>query len=275
MTSDSPARRRAADWIRSASNVVVFTGAGISAESGIATFRDEGGFWSQFPPEQFATWNGLLKTAATQPRQLAEFLLALLEPVARAAPNPGHRAIERLEHHTRVTVVTQNVDGLHQEAGNTVVYEVHGSLFEIVTLSGRFVRLISRREMLQIVEAVRGTLDRWFVLPRLLAAVNPILGLDPGSVHRPRIVLFGAPMAEPAWSQSLTAARACDLMLLVGTSGEVLPAAMLPHEARARGAKLVGVGPEMGNADCWLHGSAGEVLPALVREAFPEVNSQT
>ena len=274
MNSDSPALLQAAHWLRSARNVVVFTGAGISGESGIATFRDEGGFWSQFPPEQFATWNGLLKTAATRPRHLAEFLLALLEPVARATPNPGHRAIEQLEHHTCVTVVTQNVDGLHQEAGNTVVHEIHGSLFEIVTLSGRFVRLVSRRELLQIVEAVRGTLDRWFVLPRLLAAVSPVLRLDPGSVHRPKIVLFGEPMAEPAWTQSLAAAGACDLMLVVSTSGEVLPAAMLPHEARAAGAKLIGVGPEMGNADCWLSGPAGEVLPALVCAAFPGVRNE-
>jgi NAD-dependent deacetylase len=262
----------ASSWLRAAREVVVFTGAGVSAESGIATFRDEDGFWSKFPPERFATWDGLVRTAAAHPREVAEFLLAVLEPVARAKPNPAHRAIAALEKRTRVTVVTQNVDALHREAGNTIVHEVHGTLFEIVTLKGEFVRLVSRREMLEVVEAVRGALGGWFVLPRLLAAVSPILGLSPTSVHRPKIVLFGEAMAEPAWSQSLTAARACDLMLVVGTSGLVLPAAMLPSEAQAHGAKVITIGPEEGDGDFWLAGRAGNVLPALIDAAFGSID---
>src|SRR3989442_5394440 len=110
MSCDSAELSRAADGVRTAREVVVFTGAGVSAESGIATFRDDSSLWSRFPPERFATWGGLVKTAARHPRELAEFLLAVLEPVAAAAPNPGHRAIAHLEKHTGVTVVTQNID---------------------------------------------------------------------------------------------------------------------------------------------------------------------
>lgn len=270
MTLDPVKLRLAADLLRGSREVVAFTGAGVSAESGIATFRDEGGFWNEFPPEQFATMPGLLKVASTDPRRLAEFLLAVLEPVARAAPNPAHCAIAHLERHTGVTVITQNVDALHQQAGSTIVHEIHGSLFEIVRGNGEFLRLITRSEMLEIVQSLRRSLDQWLVLPRLLAAVHPILGLSPTAVHRPKIVLFGEAMAEPAWTHALDAARSCDVMLVVGTSGMVLPAASLPGEARRAGARLVDIGLEDGTGDIWLRGRAGEILPALLREAFPD-----
>jgi NAD-dependent deacetylase len=266
---DSEKLRLAADFLRGSREVVVFTGAGVSAESGIATFRDEGGFWNEFPPDEFATMPGLMKVAATHPRRLAEFLLAVLEPVARATPNPAHRAIAELEKYTGVTVVTQNVDGLHQEAGSTIVHEIHGTLFEVVSGSGRFVRLISRREMLEVVEKLRRALDGWLVLPRLISAVSPIIGLGPTVVHRPKIVLFGEAMAEPAWTLALQAARRCDVMLVVGTSGMVHPAATLPSEARSAGARVIVIGPEPGLGDLWLYGRAGKVLPDLLCGAFP------
>ncbi len=132
----------------------MFTGAGVSAESGIPTFRDDEGFWQQFPVREFATWKGLVRTAIRRPRRLADFIHAVLHPIAVAKPNAGHRAIAEMEKHVGVTVVTQNIDNLHQEAGNTIVHEVHGSLFEVVTRRGRFIRLLSRRQLLQIAEAL-------------------------------------------------------------------------------------------------------------------------
>src|SRR6266851_3488875 len=102
--------------LRKARRVVVYTGAGVSAESGIPTFRDADGFWQRFPPEQFATWTGLLRTAVSKPRQLAEFVLNVFEPVASAKPNAGHRSITALGQRVPTTVVTQNIDGLHQDA---------------------------------------------------------------------------------------------------------------------------------------------------------------
>src|SRR5580704_14259771 len=112
--------------LRKARNVVVFTGAGISAESGIPTFRDADGFWQRFPPEQFATWSGLLRTALTRPQLVAEFVLNVVEPVAKAAPNAAHRAVAELQKYAKTSVVTQNIDGLHQSAGSTHVHEIHG-----------------------------------------------------------------------------------------------------------------------------------------------------
>ena len=144
----------AASWLRSAREVVVFTGAGVSAESGIPTFRDDEGFWQHFPVDEFATWKGLVRTAMRQPRRLAEFIHAVLQPIAAAKPNAGHRAIAEMEKHIGVTVVTQNIDNLHQEAGSTIVHEIHGSLFEVVTRRGRFVGLLLRRQLLQIAESL-------------------------------------------------------------------------------------------------------------------------
>ena len=105
----------------------------MSAESGIPTFRDDGGFWQRFPVEQFACWDGIVRTAIRRPRELAEFAYEVIEPIAGAQPNAGHLAIEQLERHTKVTVITQNIDGLHQAAGNTTVHEIHGSLSQIRT----------------------------------------------------------------------------------------------------------------------------------------------
>ena len=259
----------AAGYLRMAGRIVVFTGAGVSAESGIETFRDDGGFWTEFAPETFATWGGLIRIALREPRRCAAFLLKLLGPVANARPNEAHAAIARMEEHADVIVVTQNVDRLHQEAGSTTVREIHGSLFEVVTLRRRFVRLLSRGQMQRVVRRVDAATRRWRALLRLLLGVRPLAGLSLRGIVRPSAVLFGEPLAEPDWTNALADARACDVMLVVGTSGMVLPAAMLPSEARAAGAKIIAVNPSPSpEADIWIQGTACEIIPKLVTRAF-------
>jgi NAD-dependent deacetylase len=269
MTSDDSSRRAAVEALHSARNVVVFTGAGVSAESGIATFRDDEGFWRRFPPEQFASWTGLLRTAAREPRRLGEFLLALLEPIAEAVPNPGHQAIARLERFVPITVVTQNIDGLHQDAGSTRVLEVHGTLFEVVDArTGRLRRRISREQLRQMVSQVRSAMSAPLASMRLMAALQPLFGLDFRGGHRPRLVLFGDAMAEPAWSESRKAIGGCDVFLSVGTSGEVFPAALLPIDAQHAGATVITVDPAPSGLGIHLLGAAGDILPRLVDDAF-------
>ncbi|MGA2068722.1 MAG: Sir2 family NAD-dependent protein deacetylase [Thermoguttaceae bacterium] len=258
----------AASWLRLAREVVVFTGAGVSAESGIPTFRDDDGFWRHFPVEEFATWKGLVGTAIRQPRRLADFVHAVLQPIAAAKPNPGHRAIADLEKHVGVTVVTQNIDSLHQEAGSTIVHEVHGSLFEVVTRRGRFVRLLSRRELLRTADRLDRARQGWLVLPRILLAIRPLAGVGLRGLHLPRVVLFGDAMAEPAWTKALAAARRCDCVVQVGTSGTVMPAAMLPMEAKAAGAKVITIDPSGVEGDVWIQGMAATALPRLLEAAF-------
>ena len=259
---------QAADWLRAARKVVVFTGAGASAESGIPTFREEGGVWDRFPPEQFATPHGLLAMAVRHPRQVAEFLLGLIEPIAAAEPNDGHRAIAEIEKHAGVAVVTQNIDGLHQDAGSTEVHEVHGSLFEIVTLGGKFLRRVGREQLRQVVARLQESLGRRFSPSKALRSVRPVLGFSLQGAYRPNIVLFGEAMAEPAWTQACESCDECECMLMVGTSGVVYPAAMLPERAKSAGAWVISVGLDRTFCDLWLRGTAATILPRLIRQAF-------
>lgn len=259
---------RAASWLRAAKRVVAFTGAGVSQESGIPTFRDGGGLWREFPPERFARPGALVEMALREPTEVARFLLAVLEPVALAAPNAGHRALAALEAHAHVDVITQNIDRLHHEAGSRAVHEIHGSLLEVEGAGGEVVRTLTRDELRDIVKRLRRSLTRRFRLGHVLSAVQPLMGLGTGFVHRPRVVLFGEALAEPDWTRAQEAARSCDLMLVVGTSGEVWPAASLPEVAAASGARVIGVNPDEVDGDVWLAGTAGDVLPRLVERAF-------
>lgn len=258
--------------LRKARRMVVFTGAGISAESGIPTFRDADGFWQRFPPEEFATWRGLLQTAVTRPRSVADFVLNVVEPIANAQANAGHRAVAQLADRVPSVVVTQNIDGLHQSAGSHDVLEIHGSILEVVdTATGKLVRCFERDDLVRIAEIFRGYASgesSLFTFFRRLRACYP---LDWRGRHRPNLVLFGDALAEPAWTMAREAVSECDLLLSVGTSGAVYPAALLPLDAVAAGATVVAVDPQPCEG-CWLQGNAGDVLPKLLSDAF--VNRQ-
>lgn len=265
---------QAAERLRASRRLVVFTGAGVSAESGIPTFRDDNGFWQRFPPEQFAHWNGLLRTAVARPGTLAEFLQAVIEPIAMAQPNPAHRAIALLEKHVTTSVITQNVDGLHQDAGSVRVREVHGSFFKIVTPRGRPIHRLRREDLRTMADRLRGARTGMFKLARLLWALRPMVGPCWRGIKRPGIVLFGDAMAEPDWSWAWKDVTCCDVVLVVGTSGLIDPAAALPGVARQNGAFVISVDPqEPGTSHVWLRGQAGDVLPRLVTAAFGSGNS--
>jgi NAD-dependent deacetylase len=265
---DDALLQQAAQWLRAAREIMVFTGAGMSAESGIPTFRDDSGLWQTFPPERFATWQGLLDTAARDPRKLAEFLHAVIGPIARAEPNAAHRTIAAAEQHVGIKVVTQNVDGLHQEAGSTCVYEIHGSFFEIVTRQRKFLTLVSRAELRNVAKRLQRAAQGRLALPRVLWAMRPLAGVGARGVYQPHLVLFGDALAEPAWTQALATARACDAVLQIGCSAAVWPAAGLPSEARAHGARVIAIDPQPSAGDVWLKGAATDVVPRLFDAAF-------
>ena len=254
--------------LRKAKHVVVFTGAGISADSGIPTFRDSDGFWQRFPPEQFASWNGLLKTALTNPHAVAEFVLNVVEPIANAQANTGHQAVANLEQRIKTTVVTQNVDGLHQSAGSNEVLEVHGSLLEVIdTTTGKIVQRFERSDLEKIAGSLRKYATKQQSLISFLWEFRQSYPLDLRGRHRPNLVLFGDELAEPAWTKACQAVDACDVFISVGTSGAVYPAAMLPGQAAAAGATVITVDPQAGGK-CWLEGRAEVVLPKLIQDAF-------
>lgn len=256
----------AIERLSSSRKIVAFTGAGISAASGIATFRDPEGLWNRFPPEDFATWKGLMRTSLLQPRRLAEFLLAVLDPIASAVPNAAHQALVDLSRLRELTIVTQNIDGLHQAAGSAKVLGIHGSILEIMDVrTGEHLRSLTRSELAEVVEKLRAAMAGGWTALSVMSAVKPLLGGDLTRAYRPNLVLFGDTLAEPAWSRSLQSARECDLLLCIGTSGIVHPAAMVPETARAHGASVITIDPVTASSELWLQGAAEQVLPDLVK----------
>ncbi|HEV3474393.1 MAG TPA: Sir2 family NAD-dependent protein deacetylase [Actinomycetota bacterium] len=247
-------------------DVVAFTGAGISTEAGIPTFRDPGGLWERFDPEEFGTWNGLAQLAMSRPDALAEFLSELRRVFAAARPGPAHFALARLDEAGLLRgVITQNVDGLHQEAGNRRVLEIHGSFARVVCLACGHREVIGRKAFLENLDRSVTGLRAAFVpsfasiLPRCTRCGGPA---------RPDFVAFGEPLRDFADAETL--ARESRVLLVVGTSGEVFPAATIPETASAAGALVVevGPGPTFIRADLSVEGEAAEVLPALVGAAL-------
>jgi NAD-dependent deacetylase len=250
-------------------DVVAFTGAGVSAESGIPTFRDPGGLWDRYSPARFGTLEGIAREAMEHPDELANYLSELRRVFARAKPNPGHVALAELERRGLLLgVITQNVDGLHRDAGTRTLIEVHGSHRRRRCLSCGAVQDVTREEYLDALGHTIRALRTAFVpsyqalLPRCPAC---------GGAARPDVVAFGEAVKDFHEAQRL--AERARTFLVVGTSGEVYPAAALPDHARGCGATIVEVarGPTSIEADVRLEGEAGRVLPALLRLVLAHV----
>ncbi|MEE8585958.1 MAG: Sir2 family NAD-dependent protein deacetylase [Acidobacteriota bacterium] len=268
MRNDADALKKAAGILRASRKVVVFTGAGVSAESGIPTFRDAEGIWERFPRFLAAGWPGFLSAVFTSPRELIDFCLGIIEPIAEAEPNAAHRAIARLERSKEVVVITQNIDGLHQRASSSRVLEIHGTLFRSAYLGRRIKTPVSREAVGKAVRGLRKARRGRLPLPRLLWAMRPMLGIGLRGLRHPDVVLFGQMMAEPDFSQAVRASQDCDCMIVVGTSGMVFPASELPRLAIASGAEVIAAGLEKPELGLWLEGSAATLLPALLEEAL-------
>jgi NAD-dependent deacetylase len=268
MSVDAAAISRAATLLRDG-GVVAFTGAGVSAESGIPTFRDPGGIWDRFDPGDFGTWEGLAALAMTRPDALADFLAELRRVFGQARPGPAHVALAELDRAGLVDgVVTQNVDGLHQEAGSRHVIELHGSFLRTRCMACGHTGEVSREEFLQNLDHAITGLRTAFVpgLGSLLPHCDRC-----GGPARPDFVAFGEAVQQMEEAEQLV--RAARVVLVVGTSGEVFPAARLPEDARAAGASVIEVaaGPSFIQADLRLEGQAGEVLPTLVEDAISDL----
>lgn len=234
---------KAAELLSTARHVVCSTGAGISKESGIPTFRDPAvGLWENYDPMDLATPEGFSRQPATVWRWYA----SRREKIREAAPNPGHLALVEIEKRARrFTLITQNIDNLHRRAGSREVIELHGNI-------ERF-RCFDRDHPCE--EPPQG--------PEI-----PPLCPTCGSMIRPDVVWFGEMLPKEAIDRAFAEASRCDLMLVVGTSGMVVPAAALPVEAKRGGAVVIEVNPEPSEitrvSDLFLEGPAGEVLPGIV-----------
>ncbi len=253
-----------------ARRIVVFSGAGLSAESGIPTFRDEGGIWERFPPEEFATLIGLTRVIITQPDRLREFVYAGIGDAVRAEPNDAHLAIADIERRKPVTVTTQNIDGLHQAAGSTTVHELHGTVYAVQCDQCGWRKDLPRQQLHAMVEQLAEPLPRLGRRLRLARVLGPLLPkceVCRGRM-RPAIVFFGESLPPDAWQSSEDACRRCDAMLVVGTSAQVYPAAMLPMIAHEAGAKIVVTTLDPKFRAAWANvlvvGPATQTVPAIL-----------
>jgi NAD-dependent deacetylase len=235
---------RAAALLGKARHVCVLTGAGISAESGIPTFRDaQEGLWAKYDPLDLATPEGFER----DPELVWRWYEWRRDLVRKAEPNPGHRALAELARRVpRLTLVTQNVDGLHQRAGSPGVLEYHGNILrDRCTVEN----VIAERS-----EDSRGG------LPRCAAC---------GGLLRPDVVWFGEAIPHRPMMLAAAAAEDCDAFLSVGTSALVYPAAGLAEVALGRRVPVIEVNPNetelTAHADIALRGSAGQALPSLLR----------
>jgi len=220
-------------------HIVFFTGAGMSAESGVPTYRGRGGVWSHYRWEEFACQEAF----DGDPEKVLKFHELRRAAVLACQPHAGHAAIAALEkRHPRVTVVTQNIDGMHQRAGSVQVIELHGSLWRVRCQQ----------------DGVAEDIGEKYRSYRCASCGNWL---------RPDIVWFGDMLDQGVMAAAVAAIRSCDLFVSIGTSGVVYPAAGFPSFAKGNGARCLEINPEANEMsslyDEALRAPAGEVLPEL------------
>jgi NAD-dependent deacetylase len=228
------------DRLVQAEKIVFVTGAGISQESGIPTFRGKDGLWRRYDPMKLATIDAFYE----DPKLVWEWYEERRQNILNASPNPGHVTIAELEKYRQVSVLTQNIDGLHQRAGSTNVYELHGSIITIKCTVCDFKDKIT---------------TGFSILPPLCKC---------GNMLRPDVVWFGEALPQDVWESAIREASLCDIMIVVGTSLAVSPANLLPVYAKQNGAAIIEVNIEKTQMsqemDLSLRESAAKALPGLV-----------
>ncbi len=237
---------KAAELIKSKSYIVAFTGAGISVESGIPDFRSAGGLWERYNPNEYAEYSAFLKT----PEKFWTMHSELSDLVLSAKPNPAHLALAELEEIGKLqTVITQNIDNLHQRAGNSRVLELHGS--------GETASCLSCQKQF----------DRTLVEEFIEITTVPRCPTCDGLI-KPNVVLFSEPLPANVFEEARRELLRADLVIVVGSSISVFPAAALPYVVNQTGAPLIIVNDEPTpldtSAEVVIHGKAGEVFPQIL-----------
>lgn len=239
--------------LRNTSRLAVLTGAGISAESGIPTFRGENGLWKRFRPEELATASAF----SQNPKLVWEWYDWRRGIIAQKEPNAGHQVLAQWEKvFPGLSLITQNIDGLHQKAGSKNISELHGSIWKLrCTEEG----LISENHETPLKE-----------IPPLCPSCRALL--------RPHVVWFGESLDPAILNKAFLISSSCEVMFVVGTSAVVQPAASLPVAASDAGAKIVEINPDptplTSYADFSFRGKSGEILPLIDRELQRALRTQ-
>ncbi len=233
------------DLLRRANRVAVLTGAGISAESGIPTFRGEEGLWKKFRAEELATPEAFSR----DPKLVWEWYDWRRGIIAQKMPNSGHKVLASWENaFPAFSLITQNIDGLHQKAGSKNISELHGNIWKVRCTE-------------------EGTVTENYETP--LKDIPPRCP-SCGAVLRPHVVWFGESLSSAVLNTAFLLSSTCNVMFVIGTSAVVQPAASLPIAAAESGAKIVEINPDptplTSYADFSIRGKAGEILPMIDRE---------
>lgn len=235
--------RQAAEALAQARSVAILTGAGVSAESGVATFRGTDGIWSKMKPEELASFDAFLRN----PALVWEWYLHRKKLITETKPNPAHYALARLEELVPdYTLITQNIDDLHRRAGSRNILELHGNITRSFCIDcGKQTGDVALGEMGE--------------LPKCVYC---------GGLIRPDVVWFGEILPQDALDGADRAARRAEVFIVAGTSNVVYPAALLPRTAKLNGATVIECNiehtPLSEYADFILEGKAGDTLPQLV-----------
>ncbi|MFH1413334.1 MAG: NAD-dependent deacylase [Candidatus Omnitrophota bacterium] len=248
--------------------VVCLTGAGISAESGIPTFRGKGGLWEKYNPQVYANAEGLISLLRSNPKKLADFITDFYSMLLPAYPNPAHFALAELEKQGILSsVITQNIDNLHQESGSRKVIEVHGNSFRIVCMSCKKKIILKKEEIKELLSSFSSERYSSIGVLRVISRYFPKCKC--GGRFRIDIVLFGEMLPEDEIAQAYQELEHCQTLLIVGSSLVVYPAAGLPLFAKQRGVKLIEVNSEPSAlselSDYMITDEASEVLPEIIK----------
>ena len=249
------------DFLKKTTRIAVLTGAGISAESGLKTFRDaQDGHWSKYRPEDLATPQAFER----DPKLVWDWYAMRRGKSAEASPNPGHFALVEMEQHLgKFTLITQNVDGYHIQAGSKNVLELHGNIQRVKCFAG--CGLVDEWDEESDALSEASDNERSRRVPRC-PKCNAFL--------RPDVVWFGESLPLETLNAAHQATLSCQAFFSIGTSALVQPAASLAHTARQQGAIVIEINldptPLTSQVDFALHGKSGDILPKLVEEVWGE-----
>jgi NAD-dependent deacetylase len=237
---------KAVELINKSARIVALTGAGISVDSGIPDFRSEGGLWERYDPHEYATYDSFLRN----PKKFWKMGQELAEVILKAEPNAAHKGLVKLEEANKLMgIITQNIDNLHQSAGNKKVIELHGNYLRAYCMDCA-------------TEYIGEDIHR-----RVVAGEIPPKCDKCGGVLKSEATLFGEPLPEKPMEEAVDMCRSTDLMLIIGTSLTVYPVAFLPQLAKNAGAKIIVVNLTGTNrdhiADVVLQGRASDIIPKI------------
>lgn len=234
------------EWIAKANHAIAFTGAGISVESGVPPFRGENGLWNKYDPSLFDI--SYFNKHPEKSWQL--FIKIFYEFFEKAEPNMAHKVLADMEKHGYIqAIITQNIDNLHQEAGSKIVFEFHGNTK----------RLICRK-----------CKSKYSIDKEILKTIPPVCEKCK-TILKPDIVFFSEPIPEEVSNYSFAEAEESDLVIIIGTTGEIQPAAMIPYTAKKNGARIIEINVEKSNytdniSDVFLQGRAGKIMVKIMKK---------